>query len=43
MRIDCQTEPSQYKHWRLEIDGHQATLWLDFAEDGGLLPGQPCP
>ncbi len=39
MRIDCQTEPSQYKHWRLEIDGHQATLWLDFAEDGGLLPG----
>ncbi len=39
MHIDCQTTPAQYKHWRLEIDGQQATLWLDFAEDGGLMGG----
>jgi benzoyl-CoA-dihydrodiol lyase len=39
MRIDCQTQPAQYKHLRLEIDCDHATLWLDYAEDGGLMPG----
>jgi len=39
MRINCQTEPARYKHWRLQVDGETATLWLDFAEDGGLMPG----
>ena len=39
MRIDCQTDPSRYRHWRLEVVGETATLWLDFAEDGGLMPG----
>ena len=39
MRIDCQTNPDDYKHWHLEVDGDQATLWLDFDEDEGLAPG----
>ncbi|MCB9946213.1 MAG: benzoyl-CoA-dihydrodiol lyase [Rhodospirillaceae bacterium] len=39
MRIDCRTDPTRYKHWRLDVDGETATLWLDVAEDGGLLPG----
>ncbi len=39
MRIDCQTDPTRYRHWRLEVKGETATLWLDFAEDGGLMPG----
>ena len=39
MRIDCQTDPSRYRHWRLEVEGETATLWMDFAEDGGLADG----
>ncbi len=39
MRIDCQTDPSRYRHWALEVDGPTATLWLDVDEKGGLMPG----
>ncbi len=38
-RVEYQTHPSRYKHWRLAIDGQLATLRADFAEDGGLRPG----
>jgi len=38
-RIDFQTDPSRYRHWRVEIDGAVACLVLDVAEDGGLFPG----
>ena len=34
--IDFRTEPGQYKHWKLHIDGRVATLAKDVAEDGGL-------
>jgi benzoyl-CoA-dihydrodiol lyase len=37
--VDFQTDPSRYRHWRLEVDGPIATLRADFAEDGGLRPG----
>jgi benzoyl-CoA-dihydrodiol lyase len=37
--VDFQTDPSQYKHWRLTFDGPVATLTMDVAEDGGLRPG----
>jgi benzoyl-CoA-dihydrodiol lyase len=36
---DYRTEPSQYKHWRLSLDGPVATLTMDVAEDGGIRPG----
>jgi benzoyl-CoA-dihydrodiol lyase len=37
--VDFRTDPSQYRHWRLSVDGPVATLTLDVAEDGGLSPG----
>ncbi|HLU19671.1 MAG TPA: 2,3-epoxybenzoyl-CoA dihydrolase [Pusillimonas sp.] len=38
-RVDFRTDPSQYKHWKLDFDGEIATLTMDVAEDGGLRPG----
>jgi len=38
-RVDYQTDPSRYRHWRLSFDGPVATLAMDVAEDGGLRPG----
>ena len=37
--VDFRTEPARYRHWRLAVDGHIATLTLDVAEAGGLVPG----
>ncbi|HEY4040383.1 MAG TPA: 2,3-epoxybenzoyl-CoA dihydrolase, partial [Rhodopila sp.] len=37
--VDYQTQPSQYKHWRLGFDGPVATLAADFDENAGLRPG----
>jgi len=38
-RVDYQTDPSRYRHWRISFDGPVATLTMDVAEDGGLRPG----
>ena len=38
-RVDYQTDPSRYRHWKLKFEGPVATLLADFAEDGGLRPG----
>ena len=38
-RIDFQTEPTRYRHWKLEVDGDVATLLLDVDEKGGLFEG----
>jgi benzoyl-CoA-dihydrodiol lyase len=38
-RVDYQTDPSQYRHWKLAFDGPVATLTADFDEDAGLRPG----
>ncbi|NLD53835.1 MAG: benzoyl-CoA-dihydrodiol lyase [Burkholderiaceae bacterium] len=38
-RVDYRTEPGQYRHWRLEVEGEVARLHLDVAEDGGIQPG----
>src|SRR6478752_4846622 len=38
-RIDFQTEPARYRHWKLAIDGDVATLFLDVDEKGGLFEG----
>ncbi len=37
--VDFATSPSQYKHWRLEVDGRVARLSLDVQEDQPLDPG----
>ncbi|TSE25251.1 Benzoyl-CoA-dihydrodiol lyase [Tepidimonas sediminis] len=37
--VDYQTDPSRYRHVRLQVDGPIATLALDVDEDGGLRPG----
>ena len=38
-RVDYQTHPSQYRHWKLKFDGQVATLCADFDENAGLRPG----
>jgi benzoyl-CoA-dihydrodiol lyase len=36
--VSFETSPDRYKHWKLTIDGHVATLGMDVREDGGLRP-----
>ncbi len=38
-RVDYQTQPSQYRHWKLHFEGPVATLAADFDENAGLRPG----
>ncbi|MDH4181977.1 MAG: benzoyl-CoA-dihydrodiol lyase, partial [Betaproteobacteria bacterium] len=38
-RVDFRTDPSRYRHWKLNVEGPVARLALDVAEDGGLRPG----
>jgi benzoyl-CoA-dihydrodiol lyase len=38
-RIDFQTDPSKYRHWKLEVDGDVATLLMDVDEKGALFEG----
>ena len=37
--IDFSTNPDQYKHWKLSFEGPVATIEMDVAEDGGMVPG----
>jgi benzoyl-CoA-dihydrodiol lyase len=37
--IDFQTDPSKYRHWRVDYDGDVATLTMDVDETGGLFEG----
>jgi benzoyl-CoA-dihydrodiol lyase len=38
-RIDFQTAPQRYRHWKLAIDGDVATLFMDVDEKGALFEG----
>ncbi len=38
-RVDYRTDPTQYRHWTLAVEGAVARLSLDIAEDGGIRPG----
>ena len=38
-RVDYQTAPARYRHWKLKFEGPVATLAADFDENGGLAPG----
>jgi benzoyl-CoA-dihydrodiol lyase len=37
--IDFQTDPSRYRHWKLNLAGDVATLTMDVDENGGLFEG----
>src|SRR5574338_1111647 len=37
-RVEFETSPDKYRHWKLEFDGPIATLSMDVAEDAGLSP-----
>ncbi len=37
--IGFQTNPSLYRHWRVEYDGEVAKLYMDVDENGGLFEG----
>ena len=39
MRVNFLTDPSQYRHWKLNIFGEWAELILDVDENGGLYEG----
>ena len=38
-RVEYQTDPSKYRHWKLSFEGPVATLAADFDENAGLRPG----
>ncbi len=38
-RVDYQTHPGAYRHWKLKFEGPVATLAADFDENAGLRPG----
>ena len=37
--IDFQTDPSKYRHWKIEYNGPIANLVMDVDENGGLFEG----
>src|SRR5215831_16418888 len=37
--VDHQTDPSRYRHWRLEIDGEVASLIMDVDPSGSIFDG----
>ena len=39
MRIDFQTEPARYRHWRLEFQGSVAHLLMDVDASASIFPG----
>src|SRR5438094_2113199 len=36
--VSFETQPNDYKHWQLKVDGAIATLSMDVREDAGLSP-----
>ncbi|MGH3425956.1 MAG: enoyl-CoA hydratase-related protein, partial [Nocardioidaceae bacterium] len=38
-KVDFDTAPDRYRHWRLQVDGEVATVSLAVDEEGGLVPG----
>ena len=39
MRIDFNTHPEKYKHWKINVAGTRADLIMDVLENGGLFAG----
>ena len=41
--IDFQTDPSRYRHWKLDIQGEVATLMMDVDEKADFIPTTEAP
>jgi len=39
MRINFNTDPENYKHWKINVVGKRANLIMDVSESGGLFAG----
>ena len=39
LKVDFQTDPTRYRHWRVECDGEVASLFMDVDEAGSLFDG----
>jgi benzoyl-CoA-dihydrodiol lyase len=39
LRVNFETHPSRYQHWRLAVAGSIATLTMDVNEEAGIRPG----
>ena len=39
MRINFNTDPENYKHWKISVVGKRANLIMDVSESGGLFAG----
>jgi benzoyl-CoA-dihydrodiol lyase len=39
VEVSFQTDPSQYRHWRYDVDGEVAVVTMDVDEEGGLVDG----
>jgi len=37
VQVDFRTEPARYKHWRLSVEGHVATITLNRPHEGNAL------
>ncbi len=37
--IRFDTQPADYRHWKLNVEGNVARLAMDIPEDGGMVPG----
>ena len=37
--VEFRVDPDSYRHWRCAVDGAVATVTMDVAEQGGLVPG----
>jgi len=42
-RVEFETDPSRYRHWKLAVDGEVATLTMDVDEKGALFEGYDAP
>ena len=38
-KVDYQTHPDRYRHYKVSYDGPVATLAIDIDEDAGIRPG----
>ena len=37
--ITFERDPDNYKHWKLDVSGNKATVYLDVSEKEGIRPG----
>ncbi len=38
-QVEFRVDPTEYRHWRLDVEGPVATLTMDVDEQAGMMPG----